>query len=195
MPRFALAALLSLLALAGPAAAHKLNVFARVEGRSIEGKAYYRGGGPAEGAAIAAYGPSGEELGRTTADAEGRFSLPAAVRCDHRLVADAGGGHAGEFQLSASELPADLPPANLPAATAPAPPAEVPNAGPADATAELAALRAQVVALREQLEGYEAQVRFRDVLGGIGFLLGAMGLAIYVGSRRRGGACGKEAGR
>ena len=47
----------------------------------------------------------------------------------------------------------------------------------------------QIRPLREQLDRYEEKVRLHDILGGIGFIVGAMGLVLYVKSRgARGGA-------
>ena len=51
------------------------------------------------------------------------------------------------------------------------------------------AVREQVRPLREQLEAYEEKVRARDVIGGIGYILGAAGIAFYfLGVRKCGNA-------
>jgi nickel transport protein len=47
------------------------------------------------------------------------------------------------------------------------------------------ALGRQIRGLREQIEGYEEQVRFRDVLGGIGYIFGVAGIAFYFLGRRQ----------
>jgi nickel transport protein len=161
-----------------PARAHKLNLFAHVEGKTILGKAYFSSGAAAQGVSVTAFDPAGRELGRTTADAQGQFSLEARTRCDHRLVVETADGHGAEYTVSAAELPADLAPA---VAGPPKPGASGGSGGkiaaktPPDAdqiAAKIDALTAQVVQLREQL-------RFRDVLGGIGFILGITGIAFY----------------
>ncbi len=189
-------AALAIFFLVSPASAHKLNVFAVVEGKTIRGEAYFRGGGPARGAAVTAVGPRGEKLGETTTGDEGKFSLEVRFRSDHRLVVDAGGGHAGEYRVAADEMPKELPapdgspnladerPAAADSAPGdPAPAESVPARS--DATASLEALRVQVVKLREDLDGFRGEARFRDVIGGIGYIVGAMGLVLYVVARRR----------
>ena len=48
------------------------------------------------------------------------------------------------------------------------------------------ALTRQIVQLRKQLDDYEQKTRWRDVLGGIGYILGLMGVAFYfLGVRRK----------
>ena len=47
------------------------------------------------------------------------------------------------------------------------------------------ALGRQIRGLREQIEGYQEQVRFRDVLGGIGYIFGVAGIAFYFLGRRQ----------
>lgn len=191
--RAAAAALLVAGLLPAAASAHALNVFAYVEGRTIQGEAYFRGRVPARNVEVRVLGPSGEELGRTTTDQEGKFVFEAQLRCDHKLLVDTGDGHGGEYTVAAAELPDDLPPPGRPAA-APSPqpaaaPSAAPQAPPGDArlAAKLDAVARQVVELRKQLDQYEQRTRLRDVLGGIGYIAGLAGLAYYfLGVRRRG---------
>ena len=39
--------------------------------------------------------------------------------------------------------------------------------------------------LREQVDAYESQLRFRDILGGLGWLAGITGVVCWFTSRRR----------
>lgn len=222
----------------GPAQAHKLHVFATVDGKLIRGQVYFRGGGAAVRVPVQALGPADEPLGQTTTDAQGNFVLPARFRCEHRLVVDAGGGHVGEYRISAHELPGDLPrpalagspegisdsphppaslaprpnpksnsgegikastqpPASL-AANRTAPPEFVAKEPPpgdasaspsvhnanADLAASIEAVRSQVLRLREEFDAFRQETRLRDVLGGIGYILGLMGVVLYIVSRR-----------
>lgn len=154
-----------------PALAHKLIVFAQAEGQKIVGEAYYRGGGSLRGASVAIFGHGGEALGQTTTNQEGKFVFVPTVRGDYRFVVDAGDGHAESYTVSAAELPKDL--------GGPAPPGQ--------GSADLSALQAQIAQLRKDVERYQAEIRLRDVLGGLGYILGLTGLAFYIlGSRRKG---------
>lgn len=192
-----------------PAFAHKLNLFAYVEGRTLHGEAYLRGGDPVRGAAVTVFDAEGRKLGDATTDEEGKFTFDAQFGCDHKLVVDAGAGHCAEYTVPADELPGDLPPpgagGQTPAET-PVPPAEPPGEPPAEqdvptlpadrpATAppgeesletRVEALTRQIVQLRKQLDDYEQKTRWHDVLGGIGYILGLMGVAFYfLGVKRK----------
>ena len=199
-----LAALIALLMFdAGAALAHRLNLFAYAEDATIVGSAYFSGGGAPAGAAVTAYGPDGAVLGQTTTDREGAFTLDATVRTDHRITVETADGHAAEFLVTAAELPARLPPGEAVApADAAAPTAEPPEPVAAvDAAIDDAALEAmisravqqQVRPLRQQLAAYSEEIRLRDIIGGIGYILGIFGLAAYAMALRRRAAPGRTA--
>jgi nickel transport protein len=145
--------------------------------------------------AVRVTGPDGKPLGETRTDQAGEFSFEAKWRCDHHLTADSGDGHVASFVVRAAELPSDLP--ACPGAGAPAP-AVHPFAvtQPADATAvgadeaklrEMieAAVAQRVGALQRQVQAYEDRVRFSDVVGGIGYVVGFAGLAFFWLGRRQ----------
>lgn len=183
---------------ADPALAHKLKVFALVDGDHIAGSAYFVGGAKASGATITVTDAGGNALARLVPDAEGTFRYTPRDRIDHVIVADSGDGHVARWTLPADALPAGLgdsrPTAatTAPAATIPQKPeAGQPHSHTAPAEETLAALVEQSVArqlrpLREQLEAHDARVRLQDVLGGIGYIVGLAGLGLWwYGGRRR----------
>jgi nickel transport protein len=169
------------------ASAHRLRAFAFAEGAVIHGSVYFGSNGPAQGAHIRALDPNGALMAETTSDANGRFSIVAHRRVDYRIVADSGDSHVAEFTVTATELPDSLAsaadPEPLPAAAAPS---QVDPAGVAGASNEALeamierAVARQVGPLREQLAGYEDTVRWHDVLGGLGYILGITGIACYL---------------
>ena len=192
-----------------PAFAHKLNLFAYAEGRTLHGEAYLRGGDPVRGAAVSVFDAEGRKLGDATTDEEGKFTFDVQFGCDHKLVVDAGAGHRAEYTVAADELPGDLPPPTAGGQTpveTPVPPAEPPGepsgeqdvstlpadkpdaAPPGEESLEtrVEALTRQIVQLRKQLDDYEQKTRWHDVLGGIGYILGLMGVVFYfLGVRRK----------
>jgi nickel transport protein len=186
--------LLLVLAAGFPSAAwaHKLNVFAHVEGTQIQGRAYFPGKVPAREIQVTAVAPDGRELGRTKTDQDGRFVLAVRERCETKIVAAGDDGHGAEFILHAAEMPAELPRTVPAEAEAGGPPPAPPAAGQPlppghNVAGQIEALRAQVVELREQVYDYEQRLRLRDVLGGLGYILGLAGLACYLLSRRKRG--------
>lgn len=184
---------------APPAFAHKLKVFALVDGDHIAGSAYFVGGARAAGAAITVSDAQGTELARLVPDAEGAFRFPPTQRIDHVILADTGDGHAARWTIPADTLPAglgtDAPTADPePSArgTAPHQPAAAqPTTVTTVSDAALAAAIEQAVArqlrpLREQLEAHDSRVRLQDVLGGIGYIVGLAGLGLWwYGARRQ----------
>lgn len=195
----------AVLMLAGPAEAHRLKLFAAVDGGAITGSAYFTGGGRAVGVPVEVRGPDGALLLAVTTDAEGAFRFDPLGSFDHHLSVNSGDGHRADFLVSAEELP-DSSVSRRPVETM------VPEPGPGrgpeteTATAEdtpdtcatglsaeaLAAVDAAVARhvrpLREALDAYENRVRVADVVGGLGAILGLFGAAAFLASRRRGEA-------
>ena len=176
------------------ALAHKLNVFALAKGAAIEGRAYFPGDVPARKIDVIVRDPSGGEFGRTTTDDDGNFKFTARKRVDHYLVAETPDGHSGQHIVHAEELPDNLP-ADVPAAgggsqavSAATNRADVPPAAgnpENELRDQLTELGKQIDALRRQIDAADKQLRFRDVLGGVGFILGLAGVAFYMKARRQ----------
>lgn len=179
--------------LAKPAAAHKLFVFATVRGKMIEGEVYYQGGDPAPDIKITIIGPGDTTLEETQTDQEGRFRFEPRWRIDYRLAADAGFGHRFEYVVPAADLPPELP-SYVPgdATSSPVSTADrsseagrPPSSDHRGSPTEIEALNQQIAALRRDLDRWKAQLRMQDILGGIGYILGLMGLASYLLGKRR----------
>jgi nickel transport protein len=184
---------------APPALAHKLKVFALVDGDHIAGSAYFVGGAKATGAAITVTDPQGTELARLVPDAEGAFRFTPTQQVDHVIIADTGDGHVARWTLPADTLPSGLGTATLtagpepsaaamaPRETAPAQPTTMtPFSDEALAAAIEQAVARQLRPLREQLEAHDSRVRLQDVLGGIGYIAGLAGLGLWwYGARRQ----------
>lgn len=96
-----------------PALAHKLNVFAVVEGDKIAIDGYFVDGKKALNSTVKIYDPKGKAVVSGTADAEGHFETPIPGRFDLKIVVDAGMGHRGEWVIPAAELGSGSVPAEL----------------------------------------------------------------------------------
>jgi nickel transport protein len=193
-----LIALAAALSVAGSEAlAHKMKLFATAEGAVVSGRVYFSPGGQALDAQVTATTPDGATVfvGRT--DQQGAFRFEVQRRVDHRLTADGGDGHEASFTIKAAELPASLPADSTSSNASAPPPTPSSNPPPAIAavaipaappSADLAALIEQSVArqvrpLREQLDTYQETLRWHDVLGGIGYIIGLAGLAYGFAAR------------
>ena len=162
-------AVLGLLLLPTSASAHKIHLFASVDGTTIQGKAYFTIESPARGLSVVAADLAGEQLGRTTTDEQGEFRIEARFRCDHRLTVSTVDGHGASYTVAVAELPQQLPPRE---------PHTESSHAPSDGS-ELEALRTQIVELRQQFDEHGQRTRMQDVLGAVGYILGIAGVAFY----------------
>ncbi len=161
---------------------HALHLFASVSGGHIEGKAYYSDS-PAAGIAVTILGPDDEVLATVRSDVSGTFTWHPTKRCDLRFVAESEDGHRTEFTIASDELPRSL--------SAPDPEPSVTEVAAEDGSddsdrssppsADLERLVAEAVSrevapLREQLDAAAHRTQLRDVIGGIGYIVGMAGL-------------------
>lgn len=187
-------ALALLLAGLSGAEAHRLRLFATVTGDTVSGYAFFVGGGRPQGVPVTVRDASGAVVATITTDASGAFSFRPDPPGALTLSVDAGDGHAASATLAADRFsPAsiDAAPAGSPSTpsapwSAPAPGSAVPALPPAELEALItrAVERATRPLLEAQAEA-EARIRFNDVMGGVGMLVGLTGVALWASARRR----------
>ncbi len=194
LSRAACAAVL-VLALAVPALAHRVNIFAWAEAGQIHTESKFQGGNMVSGGTVEVRDAASDALllsGNTDGGGKWSFPVPAEFRekkPDLVLVVKAGEGHQGQWRLAAADyLDAEAAPSEAAAAPAAAP-AETPApaAAPADlqklvdqaVEARLAPLRRQVAELAEPSPGAA------EILGGLGFLMGLGGMVMASRRNRR----------
>lgn len=190
MRRLLLAAILALAAVQ-PALAHKLKVFATVEGNAVTGYAFFIGGGRAMGAKWTAVEGKDTPLAEGRTDDHGGFSLvpPQPVTADIKITVDTEEGHIAFAVLPVTRfggIEAAAPPTGTAAATTPAMPV-APGVDPEE-TARLvdAAVQRQVEPLLERIEEMDSRLRFTDIMSGIFLIVGLAGMALWVRGRRGG---------
>ncbi len=174
------------------ARAHKVNLYAYAQGGKLIGEGYFSGGRKAQKALVKLLGPDGRELGQTRTDVKGAFSIayPPGL-APLKLVLIAGEGHKGEFELTAQDLGMAAKESRPPTVAAP----EL-DGPPQPAQVDMSALENQMSRLLDRkLAPIQAQlgrlaregdqVTLKDVVGGLGWILGLVGLAAFFMSRRR----------
>jgi nickel transport protein len=181
------------LLLASPALAHGIRVTASVDGKTIHGRVTYPDGSPVKSCTVTGHDAADELLAKTKTDEDGKFAFEAWWRCDYHLEAETDDGHGGEYVVKAALLPGDLSPRDN-QLVAESPSAERAHSHAADDTSgenpwtaeQIRLIQAKLEALREKLDAHEKSVRLRDVLGGVGYILGVFGLyAITVNYRKK----------
>ena len=171
------------------ALAHKVYIYAWLEGDTVYTESYFGAGKKVKQGLIRVFDLSGQKCleGRTNAKGEFSFRLPLVA--DLRIVVEAGMGHRGEFVLKAEGSAETLKPDITP---------DVPEGDPKSAvpvfTDELQirmiveqALDARLKQVMREL----AEIRkergpgFNEIIGGIGYIFGLMGLILYFKSRNK----------
>lgn len=225
-PKLFMVALVWMLCLPEAGQAHRVNIFAWVQGSQIVGEcAFNRGSGVRHGCIVVLDAVNDAQLVECRTDDQGHFQFPipeAAVRAGHgiRIVIMAGEGHQNSTEVPLEDLrggaaagEAEAPgmaagSGGMPEKT-PAVPAAEAVGGSAGPSAAPAAVRSQAVAAEEagltaarvqqivetaldrRLEPIyrylaareEAGPSLKDIVGGIGWILGLAGIAAYC--RRR----------
>lgn len=187
--------------------AHKIKMFASAEGEVITGYMYYTTGGKPKNVTILVQDTGGNPLGEVTTNEEGEFTFTAETRQDYVFVLELSDGHKTSFTVTAEELPDSLPSVTTEQFAAPKDEQNTENEElttpvlqestsikeeiqislPLEEIENIVnkAVSKQIRPLREQLEGYEEKIRLHDILGGIGYIIGLMGLGYFLGARRK----------
>ena len=198
MQKTVLPALALLLLIAPTVHAHRVNVFAWVEGETVHTESRFPGGREVSGGQIVVYDDqTGEKLLEGETDDKGTYSFPVPRRADLRIELTAGMGHKNEWIVPAREISPD--------ARASAPPpsdgeqteaaagrkAAVPAAENAADAARIEAAVEKVLdrklapVVKGMAELRQHRTSVSDVVGGIGYIVGLAGLGAYPPSRRK----------
>ncbi|KJS29142.1 MAG: hypothetical protein VR64_21425 [Desulfatitalea sp. BRH_c12] len=180
-----------------PAHAHKVIVFAWVEGDTIHTESKFSAGKLVQDGKIAVFDPQGNKLLEGVTDDRGRFSFPIPQKSDLKIELQAGMGHGNQWLVRAQEIDDG---ADSRAPTPKQTPSEAGHTGaaparPTEASATADCLDAQTVrqivtlALEKKLAPIEARLveqrwRFQDIIGGIGYIVGIFGVVAYMKSRK-----------
>jgi nickel transport protein len=170
--------------------AHKVKLFATVIGDKIEGYVYFPGGERAQSVTVKITFIDNRLVETVTTNEHGEFQFHVKCRATYRLIADIGEGHFAEYIIDSNELSDSLPTLateKQPAVSAP--PAAMNQENQSFSQQQLIDLieksvSKQLKPLREQLEAYQEKIFIHDVLGGVGYIFGVMGLLFYIAKRR-----------
>jgi nickel transport protein len=181
--------------LALPAAAHKVSIFAWVDGETVYTQSRFSGGKRPRDAAVAIYDGHGNLLLEGKTDENGTFSFPVPPQRPIRVVLKASMGHLAEWTISEKDVAANPAEsrgtgAEHAEAVKPAPrESDAPGFFLDPAEIEKAVDRAlekrlePVMAILADLNDPEPGIR--EIVGGIGYIVGLAGVAFYVSARRK----------
>ena len=197
---------------AASALAHRVNIFAWTEGNEVVAECGFNGGNKVkQGQVVIFDAATGAKLAEGRTDDLGVYRFPISAEGKAhgvRIVIKAGEGHQNEWTVDAAELATIQPgtaatsapavsPAVAPAAASTLQPQAAPKAdkSPAQQTANISAaemqnivntaLDAKLGPIRKELaEMRVARPGFSEIFGGIGWLVGLAGIALYFKGRR-----------
>ncbi len=183
------------------AQAHKVTVFAWVEGDMIHTESKFSGAKLVKNGKIEVYDPAGNKILEGNTDERGYFAFPVPKAQKLKVVLTAGMGHSNHWVVTADELGAadaasnsgtSAPEAQSTAPTSPVPAAAPPSSPDASSQPGLDAAALERIinrALDHKLAPLKAQLAeqpfgLRDLVAGFGYILGLMGLASYMHYRK-----------
>ncbi|MGA8281074.1 MAG: hypothetical protein WB853_09280 [Desulfobacterales bacterium] len=201
-----LAAVLLLLS-CSTALAHNVTVFAWVEGDTVHVESKFSGGRRPMDVPVEVYDTSGNLLLKGVTDNNGEFSFKVPKKTEMKVVVVAGMGHRGEWTIPLSDLEDGI--IGTPSqatGTGSQPPA---STNPDQAQSAAAAMNGNPVSagyvtaaeIRNAVEGAldtklkpvlkllvetrQSGPSVTEILGGIGYIFGLIGVAAYFSSKRR----------
>ena len=168
--------------------AHKLNVFAYFENDAVVGEAYFSDGAPARDCEVVIKDPCDDVvIGKSHTDKDGKFviSIGDSKKGDFSIIVNAGMGHLGQTKISFHAQEDDM---NARAGEkshfeGSKDEDELPHLGEEDllslmrtaVRSELDPLHNELIQLRKEL----SSPGFREIVGGIGYIFGLVGIILW----------------
>ena len=182
--------LLSLLMIMIPslAFAHKVNIFAYVEGDAVYTESYFSDGTKVKGGVVEVYDSEENKLLEGKTNKDGEFNFKSPKKDDLEIILNATMGHKNSYILSADELPditmmrkleeskieesefKEVAGVNL---------EQIKNIIDESLDERLKPIKRQLARVEQK------EISFTKVIGGIGYIFGIMGLILYFLSRKR----------
>jgi len=167
-----------LLIYVAPVDAHHSSIDAYLEGDVIGGDVRFGSGQPGANVSVEVWLASGELVEKVETDSDGHFTFRPTRSVDHRFVYDPGDGHRCETRVAAASLPAPVRSRRDDDSSI----GLISNDDLRVAVEE--AVSKQVAPLRRELADARRAVQIRDVVGGLGYILGIVGIYCFLRSRR-----------
>ena len=170
--------------------AHKVNVFAWVEGDTVFVEGYFPGGKKSQDSLVEVFNPAGTKLLEGRTNEKGEFSFKIPERTDLKIVLTSSMGHKNDFIVPASDFGGVESSPSIPAQSF-AESAKHSSAHPSD----LSQLEGMIDrALDRKLAPVIKLIRdtrkegptISEIVGGIGYIFGLFGLVMYFKNRKKG---------
>lgn len=146
---------------------HGMHIFAAMESGVVRGTVTYSDDKPAIHIPVTISDPSSVVVHELETDDAGSFVFTPRALGTHTIVAQGSDGHREETTIEVDAIFRTSPSSNA-------------------NTQQLVedAVGRQIVPLLEKIDSLERQTRMRDIIGGIGYILGVMGLIVFFRSAK-----------
>ena len=176
--------------------AHKVNVFAWVEGDTVFVEGYFPGGKKSQNSLVEVFNPAGTKLLEGRTNEKGEFSFKVPERTDLKIVLTASMGHKNDFIVPASHFQEGESSSSIPAQSL-AESAKDSSAHPADLSQleEMIdrALDRKLAPVIKLIRDTRKEVpSITEIVGGIGYIVGLFGVFMYFKSRKKKGVRRQE---
>ncbi len=181
-----------------PVFAHKVNIFAYVEGDKVYTESYFNDGKKCIDSKIEVFDNQGNKLLEGLTDKEGMisFAFPPedAIDGDLTIVLNAGMGHRAEYIIRADELISSI---GLIGEKFEEPKEPVSVTSPETSSVDLKEIQSLIEntldekleqimkEMREIKKSQEDKISLTEIIGGIGYIIGIFGVVAYFLSRKR----------
>ena len=163
--------------------AHKLNLFAFVEGNQVSVEAYFPDGKKARNSEVQILDMQGSVLVNGITGEQGTYLYTAPTQTAMRIVVNAGLGHQAEYDLSVEEWPGNENIVkNNPPETETLIPSSNNNPDPVPAGLQRTITHA-IRPLKLEIAQLRQRTTLADIIGGIGFIVGILGVIAYLKAR------------
>lgn len=184
-------------------------IFGWIEGDTVYTESKFSGGKKAKNSTVVVYDKEGNQLLEGKTDEQGEFSFKVPKKTDLKIVLKASMGHMAEWIIPAEEIRTvgpisekrSTPDVGLQVATKKESPLiETKTSSELPAPASVGLSRQEVKALIDEsldrklapilnmlVDSLDHGPRVSEVIGGIGYIFGLVGVALYFANRRRKG--------
>lgn len=170
--------------------AHKVYIFSWIEGDTVYTESYFSGKKKVIGGLIKVFDPSGKQLLEGKTNEKGEFSFKISKKTNLRIVLEATMGHRAEYILGADEIPDTV--------ERPEPIKEKDESQASSFPAIKVDMEQIRLVIEEALDARlkpimrtlariqkERRPGFTEIIGGVGYIFGLMGLILYFKGRKK----------
>jgi len=172
-----------------PAHAHKVMVFALVQGDTAYVDGYFADGKKAQGSLVEVFDETGNRLLEGKTDSNGSFTFPVQEKTALKIVLTASMGHKAEFIIPEGDITQGSPETTFTKDKSPAGLAREGTAGECISPEQIRTIIEQELdkklkpLIHAICQSQAKGPKLHDIISGIGYIAGVMGIIMYFRSR------------